>query len=452
MVVEELTTTWLVLLLPLLAVMVVTVRPYVLALLGITLVFIPVGDWQFGGVRVDATDLVLLAVLAASLLRRFGPATIPGSARPYLTLWVAMGVMTSIAYMMAPINQEHLTDPLRSGYQLYRYCWKPILYYPLMLLMVANDRSRLTAVTSAIIIAGDVLAIQATIQGYSGEIARGPFFAGNALGGALVVPIVLALSLLIYSPSRRSSIFAGASLALMARGLLFSSSRGALIATIAAVAVYALMLIRTTGGRQRLVQLSSLGLAALVLAFVVKPDLLNQPNVAHILTAFQGSSDANLQWRMTERWPHFWSMVLDHPWLGTGSAVDLSLSRHANTPHSGYLALALIHGLPAALMILLPGALATLHGVAVFRRGDSTDDRLFALSAVAGLCGLFVHNLVESTLVLPFIAKIYWTLIALVVARRFANSSQTEDTPEEFALRESSPSRRTMMITYGGGR
>jgi O-antigen ligase len=157
-----------------------------------------------------------------------------------------------------------------------------------------------------------------------------------------------------------------------------------------------------------------------VVVLAAKPDLLERPTVKRMLSASEGTEADTFQWRLQERWPHFWRIVQQNPWFGVGTDVDLSLGPDANTPHNGYLAIALIYGLPALGVILTFAVLGIRSGVRVYRRGAYRRQSVFGITIAAALIGVLIHNIDDATLQQAFIGKVFWLLIglALAVARR----------------------------------
>ncbi|HET9063594.1 MAG TPA: hypothetical protein VFO62_09930, partial [Candidatus Binatia bacterium] len=95
---------------------------------------------DIAGLYVNPSDLMFLVLVG-------GCVTSPGFARsvrlrsaPYFRVWLLLGVVLSISYIMT--RQQLLSDPLRAIYQVYRYCWKPILYYPLAAALTLGSSRR----------------------------------------------------------------------------------------------------------------------------------------------------------------------------------------------------------------------------------------------------------------------------------------------------------------------
>jgi len=402
---------------PIVLVLALGYPPHFLLLLDLVLVVVS-GDWSLG-LRVDVTDLVFLGLVIALLARRGKRGTIASLRPPYMRLWVLLGVLSSIAYLLAPTSQEYLTDPARIAYQVYRYCWKPILYYPLTIALLAEPRKLRTALV-AVIVSADLAALQAIQQGYVGDRANGPFSAPNALGSAMIIPSLLCLAGILTSTPPRQRAFYLVSSALLARTLLFSGSRGAFVATLAASALVVCFLLGKTQVRQRIFRLGAIvGLLGVVL-LASSPGLLERPNVKRMLSASEGVEADTFQWRLQERWPHFWRIVQQNPWFGVGTEVDLSLGRDANTPHNGYLAIALISGLPALGVILTFALLGVRSGLRVYRRARYRRQSVFGITIAAALIGVLIHNIDDATLQQAFISKVFWLLtgLAVAVARR----------------------------------
>jgi O-antigen ligase len=385
--------------------------PLRLLFLDLAFVMVP-GGWNVAGALVNPTDLVL-AGFGILLLRR------PRGARgrrstgpkvPHLRLWIMLGVLQSLAYLHAPQNHENLTDPLRLVYQLYRYCWKPILYYPICVGLL-GDRRRLAQVVLCLLIVADLASVQGIIQGFEGDRASGPFIGTNALGGALVAPLLLA-SLFLVRGVPGSRMFYVVSVLLMGRALIFSTSRGALVATFAGALLCAFYLLRTARGRREVMRTAAAGVLLLIGLFAVRPDALDGPNVQRLVSVTGGTQVGNFQWRLAKRWPHFLEIVKANPLFGVGTDVDSTLGTDMNTPHNGYLALSVTHGVPAAVVFVAFAVFTVRAGLRTFRRAPDLWERTFGLATAAGMLGILIHNVVDATLMMPFVANLFWLLAA----------------------------------------
>jgi O-antigen ligase len=424
-----------------------------LLMLDLLLVFLP-GNWLISGVRVDPGDLVIGGILLGLALRGWRGSGRPWYRLPGIGLWLLLGVALSAAYLVAPENQPNLTGPVRIAYQLYRYCWKPILYFPLAALLLGGLR-RTWAVLWALLLSGDVCAVLALPEGFRGLRAQGPFDSPNTMGALLIVPMLIAVAGLLSDQRGLAKLVHGASLLLLGRALLFTGSRGALMAVCLGAVVLLWQAARRSAGRRRLARLAPLALAGLLAAAAMHPGLLSGPNLQRFLTLAHPMSEDTFQWRLKERWPHFWRQVEAHPWFGVGTYVDPSLGTSANTPHNGYISIAVMSGLPALVLYVLLGGLALYRTLLRLRRerrlrraagaaGAATSTAwrppggparpqavpagaaaapanaagaeagwLLDALVAAALAGLLVHNFDDTVIVLPALAKQFWLLVGL---------------------------------------
>ncbi len=386
------------------------------ALVGVDLLLAPLPDqWRVGGVWVDAEDLVLGGLLLALLLRGRRAAGAPPLRRSFLFPWLALGLLLCVAYLTAPPNNLYLTDPVRVGYQLYRYCWKSIVYFPLYFLVLA-ERRRLTAVLLAAVAGADLCALWSLPQGYAGLRASGPFGSPNTLGAVLVVPaLVCSLALLSGARGWRRLFYAGSAL-LIGRSLLFSGSRGALMAIFVGMAVALWLLARRPAGRARLARVVPWALAGVAVVLLASPGVLQRPSLQRVLTLLHPAQEETFRWRLHARWPHFLQQIEEHPWFGVGSAVDRTLGETANTPHNGYLAIAVSSGLPSLAFYLLFAVWALGRAWREARADGAAGELPLAILAAAGLTGLLVHNSVDTVLPIPYVGKLFWLLVGLALA------------------------------------
>jgi O-antigen ligase len=443
-------------------------------MLDLALAFLP-GHWLVGGVRVDPGDLAICGLLLAMVLRgRFGAGDRSLLRLPGLRLWLALGLALCVAYLMAPGNQAILTGPLRIEYQLYRYCWKTILYFPLAALLL-GDTGRTWLVLDAVLLGGDVCAGLGLSQGLKGLRAQGPFDSPNTLGALLILPMLIAIAGLLSEHGRMRKLLYLVSLLLLGRVMLYSGSRGALMAVCLGTALLLWQSLRQVPGRRRLRSLAPWAFAAAAVTLAVHPSVLNGPNVQRFLTLAHPLEEDTFRWRMQERWPHFWAKVEAHPWVGVGTYVDPSLGTTGNTPHNGYIAIAVASGLPALALYLALGGLAfhrawrrlkqqrlrrsaaalaaaratgtgasagwrsaalagtSWRGAAGATRASGTGgvsgrpmapmapaagetDWLLDALVAAGLAGLLVHNFDDIIVLLPAVSKEFWLLIGLALA------------------------------------
>ncbi|MBI3786560.1 MAG: O-antigen ligase family protein, partial [Deltaproteobacteria bacterium] len=319
---------------------------------------------------------------------------------------------------------EYLEGPLSVIYQVYRYCWRQLLYYPLAILLLRNRR-QLEIAFVVFVLVGSACSLMGFQQGFAGLEATGPFPTKNGLGGALIMPFLFAVAGLFHIEAPWPWRMHILCVLIIARGLLFAGSRGAFVAVFCGLIYFmGWMLLRP---RSRALALRFVGatLLLVVVTFALRPNIMERPNIQHLLTTSKGTDDDNMRWRMQERWPYFWHKIMDNPWLGVGTDMDTSLGDSAITPHNGYLGEAVVSGLPA-MVLLVSLALVTLwNGMRLFRRNVPYWQQITGLAIAATLVGFLVHNMVDQTFKVAFATKVLWILTA--------SAAQLMFQPQEFS-------------------
>jgi hypothetical protein len=338
---------------------------------------------------------------------------------PYLWLWLALGVLLTAAYVMAPINAPYFEGPASVTYQVYRYCWRPLLYYPLGVLLL-RDRRQLESAFLVIVLCGATCSLMAFSQGFSGAEATGPFPTKNGLGGALIMPFLFGIAALFHIESAWPWRLHLLSVLIIARGLLFAGSRGAFVAVLGGLVFLMGWMLLRQRSRSRALRFLAVGSLLAVFTAALLPDFLQRPNIQHLLTTSRGTQDDNMRWRMQERWPHFWHKIMDNPWLGVGTDIDSTLGDSAITPHNGYLGVAVVSGLPSMFLLVGLTLMAMANGMRIFRRSKTYWQQVTGLAITASLVGLLVHNVVDQTFKLAFAVKVLWILAgsAALLAQR----------------------------------
>jgi O-antigen ligase len=171
--------------------------------------------------------------------------------------------------------------------------------------------------------------------------------------------------------------------------------------------------------RPKIVRMGLAILLLITLIFAWNPDLGSRPALEHTLTARRLTADESLRWRMAERWPYFWKMALENPWLGRGTDVARELGTDTNTPHNGYLSLAVAYGIPATLVFMGFIVLGVRDGVRLYFSGESAEKRLIGLAVATSILGLALQNVGDTSLTLAPVVAVFWMILGIgtVLAR-----------------------------------
>ena len=383
------------------------------------------GNWSIGFLRIGPNDIMVAFIVAAILLRGRRSEEWRLGKFPLIVPWLVLMILLCLSYYFAPINQRNLTDPIRVVYQLTRYCVRPVAYFAIAMLLLRSAK-RTYVVFYVILISAMQCSMLAIQQGYAGYAAApGPFRTGNQLGGVLVMPLLMGLAGMMFPRNRFHWFFSFVSFGIMARAMLFCQSRGAMVACMGGGLMFGALLITRNLGRQRLKWLSpfiAMGLIALIPAL---PFILKNRFVSHAVSAADGSKASTMQWRMQERWPHFWGIAVANPMFGVGTAVDLSLGKKANTPHNGFLSMLVMWGFPAFGILMFFAFRTIWNGCLLFWRARNPDHRIHGLTVAASIAGILTHQLVEVTLNAPFTFKVFWILAATTeLAKRWPDDDE----------------------------
>ena len=386
---------------------------FAVACIDLCLALILGGGWEIAGVRMDSTDLSLGMMAYLTLSGRDDTLRHYVGRLPHMWLWAIVLVAITVSYLNVPMNAHRLSDPARATYQVYRYCLRPLLAYPITMLILMHHWDRENRLLKVVVHLSAVAALYTIYHALSGQAAVGFMHHKNMMAGALVAPMIIALGLAQGAESARGRAYAFGSFLTIAVAITVSGSRGGFVAAMVGALVYVLVMAQFAGGRARLVRLAAVGVTALTLAVVGAPDLDRLPGVQALSELQQGTEVANLSWRMELRWPHFLEMALEHPWIGVGSDTDPMMEGEASTPHNGYLTLALRYGFPMMIGVMLLVFYSAIHGLGSFYRKDlPARERIALLSVGAGLIGVLVHNIVESTIAVPYTQKLVFMLCA----------------------------------------
>lgn len=379
--------------------------------------------WGLGGdqsrpgseVSLGSSD-VLIALLVAGLFPQLGLVVRYVRAMPYRLTWLAYVTLVCIAYLVAPTNQQYFNSALGVAYQLYRYCCKWPLAY-IIVGMFARPLMARGALPLVLTASTDCAAVIAIQQGFQGLRASGPFGHPNELGAFLLVPLFLAGSSFFMEKGRGLRLFYLLSALLQLRAFMFTESRGAWLSFAAGSLVAALLLARSKRGRRVLGSMCAGVFGILVLVPLIKPDFAKTEFAQRVFSLHDPTEAGTFEWR-EERWKHFLPMVLANPLLGVGECEDRSLTDEtARTPHNGYMARALVSGIPAMLILVCFGVHAVRRAVRRFGRVSDPAAKAMALATACGLFSLAVHNFVDSSIEFNPVMKLFWVLVGLSVSR-----------------------------------
>jgi len=222
----------------------------------------------------------------------------------------------------------------------------------------------------------------------------GTFITPNGLAGYLMIALPAGLVLAWISRSLAGRMVWGAATALMVAAFFLSGSRGGGLAFLPALLLF-LLLAGHALARRRLAWaliLAALGLTA-VLAVAVTPLRVR-------LVGLLGGQDASMIFRYYV-WQSALAQARDHPLLGTGAGTfELVYPRYAiagftRMAHQSYLQLAAEMGLPGLLAFLWLAAAFALGLRRAWRGWKPPPVRLVLAACAAGICGLFLHSLID---------------------------------------------------------
>lgn len=399
---------------------------------------------EIAGIALDSSDLMFFTIAAGCLLSSRFAAPLRSRTVPHLRLWVLLGCLISVSYVAT--ERGFMSDPVRAAYQIYRYCWKPILYYPLAALLIQDTPRRSWIFASAIVIFG---AIASTLQAGGFAFAEQFFRHKNIFGGALVAPAVLAVGLLLAQKRLLSRLWVIAAVGAIWVELILLGSRGAFVGAGFGAGLLVLGLLRHKVGRARTARLAAGAALAGATVIAVFPQLLSSQGLSMLAEMEQGTDVHNLQWRITERWPHYIAIIKANPWVGTGLLYDHTEfeEESAKGTHNGYLSVALQRGIPACVIFFCIPIASTLRARRAFRSNTIPGAvRVLVLASGAAVAGIMLHNLVDHTVVGPFTGQIFWTLSGIAAAAGLAVKRKPAG-PVARAV-QLSP-RRTVAHTFG---
>ena len=240
------------------------------------------------------------------------------------------------------------------------------------------------------------------------------FYDPSMYGRFLVIAIVASVVLVLYGARRESALFAGAAIAVIWLGLLFSFSQSSFAALIVAVLLAAAFAWRLRAGL-------ALGLAAVVLASVG----MSAPQVRHAVLADSGTSLNEATSGRIKLMAKGAGVAVDHPVAGVGlGAFRTAYAERAGlrpgrepkrgASHTTPITVAAETGLPGLVLF------AWLVGAALFaawRRVPRTFEGRASLVFGLALAAIAVHSLFYDAF---FEDPTTWALLALIPSAALA--------------------------------
>jgi len=237
-----------------------------------------------------------------------------------------------------------------------------------------------------------------------GGIPFGPYVNRNHFAGLMELLIPLALVPLVLGRVRRERLIVVALFAIMPIAALFlSASRGGIVSFCVQFALLTFLLLRRRGLAKRLLAVSAVLLAALL--------MVTWLGVGRILQRFSSMQTLEVtEGKRAAMRKNAWHIFLDHPLAGTGlgtfqivyppyeTLYDAKVVNHA---HNDYLeALAETGALGALCCAWFLGVLL-LKSFSLFRQSDFSFPLVLQLSGIVACAGFLVHALVDFNFHIP---------------------------------------------------
>jgi uncharacterized membrane protein YhaH (DUF805 family) len=133
----------------------------------------------------------------------------------------------------------------------------------------------------------------------------------------------------------------------------------------------------------------------------------------------------------------FIAKAWENPILGSGTAVDTGLGDSANTPHNGYISMAVVYGFPVPILYIYFGYRQIMNCLLTLRRSRDLKKKIWAISVTGPVIGILLHNLIESTFTaLPLLLSYYWMMCALGALVAFSTKLEAVEMEEELEAAE----------------
>ncbi|HKW34890.1 MAG TPA: O-antigen ligase family protein [Candidatus Acidoferrum sp.] len=237
-----------------------------------------------------------------------------------------------------------------------------------------------------------------------GGIPFGPYVNRNHFAGLMELLIPLALVALVLGKVRRERLVVVALCAVMPIAALFlSASRGGIVSFCVQFALLAFLLLRRRGLAKRLLAVSAVLLAALM--------IVTWLGVGRILQRFSSMQTLEVtEGKRASMRRGAWHIFLDHPLAGTGLGTlqivyppyeTLYDARIVNHAHNDYLEALAETGALGGLCCAWFLAVLLLKSFSLFRRSDFSFPGALQLSGIVACAGFLVHALVDFNFHIP---------------------------------------------------
>ncbi len=372
-------------------------------------------SYQLGGLNgvraLDAVIFTLVVVTTGSIIarsRRISRFSSP-LMKLFLAIWLFLSIWNGITFVMGDANETILGNWAKNIWYVYRESFRVLMPFPLLAYCLPDRKAALRLIDLLLAVSAGIAINAWLISQVTHAPAMAPFNTKNALAGFLILVIPFCLARLMIETHRKKQVFYAVLLGLLVRVLWLTGSRGGLVAFIVAMSPLALRV-----PWKRLLQVGGIGLLAVSLYAATRGNILDKPMVQRFLTIAAPEDERNFQWRL-EQWQLIGERASQDLWMGTGSDVDPELGKlgRLQTAHNGYLGMLLRGGIPASATWILLFGLVGLLCFRSIRKAREKQDLAFWLGMSGSLVALAVHNLNETTILMPQVQLVFWTLLAV---------------------------------------
>jgi O-antigen ligase len=299
-----------------------------------------------------------------------------------------------------------------------------------VLILVAGElmtrRRNLRTLVFSLSVFGFVLAVFAIVQGFSGTLKIygfrstsslsasifGPYANHNHYAGLMemLVPLAAA-SAILESGAKRSLLVFGA--VIMAVSIVFSRSRGGMIALACCFLFVCVLLLRTQRRRRGLIAAFVVCMLFATLVLLLGTDRI-----------FDRLLETQDQYRF-RIYGDSLRMIVEKPILGYGSGTfqyvypqfqSFWTNLLVNHAHNDYLELLIEYGILGAALFLWMIVAVIRVGFCKLKAGENDEGGLLSFAAMAGIVAMLVHSLFDFNLHIPANAALFFVLCAAVAA------------------------------------